>query len=140
MRWHCTLPTGFPHCTSEDDIHEGYFTPKDSLIFPNIWFACFPCRCNRVALMFSRRQMLNDPSAYPDLSKFDPERFLVFGGNKIQRDPYEMCFGFGRRYVHPSKVLTFVIDRKPSTVEVFAPERSPLTQPSLSCVRRFLLS
>lgn len=39
MRWHCDIPTGVPHRAVEDDIHEGYFIPKDSLIFPNIWFA-----------------------------------------------------------------------------------------------------
>jgi hypothetical protein len=29
--------TGFPHCVAEDDIHDGYYIPKGSLVMPNIW-------------------------------------------------------------------------------------------------------
>lgn len=28
----------------EDDIHEGYFIPKGSLIIPNIWYVMSPLR------------------------------------------------------------------------------------------------
>lgn len=27
-----------PHRAMEDDIHDGYFIPKGSLIIPNIWY------------------------------------------------------------------------------------------------------
>lgn len=29
---------GFPHCTTEDDVQDGYFIPKGSLILCNIWY------------------------------------------------------------------------------------------------------
>lgn len=56
LRWHTIGPTGtynrtwrfcchwltfklgIPHRVTEDDIHEGYFIPKGSVIIPNIWF------------------------------------------------------------------------------------------------------
>ncbi|KAG1737311.1 cytochrome P450 [Suillus lakei] len=28
LRWHVVAPTGFPHCVTEDDIHDGYYIPK----------------------------------------------------------------------------------------------------------------
>ncbi|KAJ8086181.1 hypothetical protein PM082_005004 [Marasmius tenuissimus] len=28
---------GVPHRSVQDDVHEGYFIPKGSLIIPNIW-------------------------------------------------------------------------------------------------------
>jgi cytochrome P450 len=28
MRWRPIAPLSIPHCTSEDDIYEGYFIPK----------------------------------------------------------------------------------------------------------------
>jgi hypothetical protein len=34
--------TGFPHCVSEDDIHDGYYIPKGSMVIPNVWLV-LPC-------------------------------------------------------------------------------------------------
>lgn len=31
------LETGFAHRTTEDDIHDGYYIPKGSWVFPNAW-------------------------------------------------------------------------------------------------------
>ena len=36
-RWGTMIPICFPHKTSEDDIFEGYFIPKGSLILANSW-------------------------------------------------------------------------------------------------------
>jgi cytochrome P450 len=40
--------------------------------------------------------MLHDPRVYPDPTRFNPGRFM---GNKPQPDPFDVCFGFGRRCV-----------------------------------------
>ncbi|KAG0702321.1 cytochrome P450 [Suillus ampliporus] len=54
LRWNAVVPTGVPHRVTEDDIHDGYYIPKGSLIIPNIWF------------------MLNDPRTYSNPSQFNP--------------------------------------------------------------------
>ncbi|KAG2362235.1 cytochrome P450 [Suillus spraguei] len=79
LRWNAVSPIGFPHCVAEDDIHDGYYIPKGSLVFANIWF------------------MLNDPRTYDNPSQFNPERFLAKDGKEPETDPRTRCFGFGRR-------------------------------------------
>jgi cytochrome P450 len=37
LRFSVVAPTGFPHRARSDDIHEGYFIPKDTLIIQNLW-------------------------------------------------------------------------------------------------------
>ena len=37
IRWGPTTPLGAPHCIEQDDVHEGYFIPKGSIIMANIW-------------------------------------------------------------------------------------------------------
>ena len=32
------LGVGFPHLVSEDDIHEGYYIPKGTVVIPNAWY------------------------------------------------------------------------------------------------------
>ncbi|KAG2356989.1 cytochrome P450 [Suillus spraguei] len=81
LRWHTVIPTGpFSSCASEDDIHDGYYIPKGSVVLPNIWFF-----------------MLNDPERYANPSEFNPERFLGNDGKKPETEPRTICFGFGRR-------------------------------------------
>ena len=29
---------GIPHCTTADDMYDGYFIPKGSLVISNIWY------------------------------------------------------------------------------------------------------
>ncbi|EAU84017.2 cytochrome P450 [Coprinopsis cinerea okayama7 len=36
LRWHAVVPTSVPHRVSEDDVHNGYFIPKGSLVIANI--------------------------------------------------------------------------------------------------------
>ncbi|KAJ8096416.1 hypothetical protein PM082_011579 [Marasmius tenuissimus] len=83
MRFHPAVPNGLPHCTTEDDIHEGFFIPKGSIIISNIW------------------KMLRDPDVYRDPETFNPERFL---GEYPEQNPREPLFGFGRR-VCPGRLL-----------------------------------
>ncbi|KAG1863085.1 cytochrome P450 [Suillus subluteus] len=78
LRWNVAIPS-IDHSTTEDDIHDGYYIPKGSLIIPNMWF------------------MLNDPQTYANPSEFNPERFLGKDGKEPEPDPRTVCFGFGRR-------------------------------------------
>ncbi|KAG1752629.1 cytochrome P450 [Suillus paluster] len=78
-RWNAVAPTAVPHRLTEDDMHDGYYIPKGSLIIPNIWF------------------MLNDPQTYANPSEFNPERYLAKDGKEPETDPRTICFGFGRR-------------------------------------------
>jgi len=79
LRWNSVAPTGVPHTALEDGFIGGYFIPKGALILANLW------------------NMLHDPETYPDPFKFDPERFIASPGKETQRDPRNVCFGYGRR-------------------------------------------
>jgi len=83
LRTHSTVPSGLPHCTTEDDVHDGYFIPKGSIVIANIW------------------KMSQDPAIYANPSTFNPDRFL---GPNPEQDPRDFVFGFGRR-VCPGKLL-----------------------------------
>ncbi|KAK7449253.1 hypothetical protein VKT23_013398 [Stygiomarasmius scandens] len=72
-------PTGLPHVCIQDDIHDGYFIPRGSIIFSNVW------------------QFLHDPGTYSDPEKFSPERFIESPGHPKEKDPKDYVFGFGRR-------------------------------------------
>ena len=37
LRSHVVAPTGVPHRVTEDDVYEGYFIPKGSLVLANLW-------------------------------------------------------------------------------------------------------
>ena len=37
LRWHPVAPMGLPHTSTADDICEGYFIPKGSMLFANVW-------------------------------------------------------------------------------------------------------
>ncbi|KIJ20113.1 hypothetical protein PAXINDRAFT_166256 [Paxillus involutus ATCC 200175] len=79
MRWHAVTPLAVPHRATEDDIHNGYFIPKGSLVMANVWF------------------MLHDPRTYANPNEFNPDRFLARDGKEPETDPRTICFGFGRR-------------------------------------------
>ncbi|KIL00351.1 hypothetical protein PAXRUDRAFT_8298 [Paxillus rubicundulus Ve08.2h10] len=79
LRWFTIAPLGITHVTTVDDVYEGYFIPKGSYIFPNMW------------------QMMHDPDVYPDPFLFKPERFAPGEGQEPEADPHNGIFGFGRR-------------------------------------------
>ena len=44
--------------------------------------------------------MTRDEEVYPEAASFKPERFIKNGAlNKEIRDPRDIVFGFGRRYI-----------------------------------------
>ncbi|KAI6000814.1 cytochrome P450 [Pisolithus albus] len=111
LRWGVPVPLSLPHRLKEDDVYEGMFIPKGSLVFGNIW------------------GILRDEKLYPEPDAFKPERFLNpahtpvpdsaaqtsesgsrtlptgerhAGGKETnaaerRRDPRTYVFGFGRR-------------------------------------------
>ncbi|RPD55979.1 cytochrome P450 [Lentinus tigrinus ALCF2SS1-6] len=81
LRWQPVAPLALPHMVTEDDIYDGYFIPKGSLVIGNAW------------------AILHDETVYPEPSKFNPDRFLYPDGspNPNVRDPSVAAFGFGRR-------------------------------------------
>ncbi|KAF5309392.1 hypothetical protein D9619_012297 [Psilocybe cf. subviscida] len=77
LRYAPSVPLGIPHAVTQDDYYDGYFIPKGSIIFPNIW------------------HMTHDPEVYPNPDEFDPDRF---GGQDSEMSKvYDLVFGFGRR-------------------------------------------
>jgi len=79
LRWHVVGPLAIPHQVLEDDVHEGFFIPRGSLVVANIW------------------AMMRDERVYSTPSQFNPERYIPAAGNELQQDPRTVCFGFGRR-------------------------------------------
>ncbi|KAJ2917333.1 hypothetical protein MD484_g3041, partial [Candolleomyces efflorescens] len=80
FRWHQALPIGVPHATSEDDVYNGHFIPKGTVVIGNAW------------------HILHDPELYQNPFIFDPERFIKDGKiNKEVANPFSAAFGFGRR-------------------------------------------
>ncbi|EGN98514.1 hypothetical protein SERLA73DRAFT_169465 [Serpula lacrymans var. lacrymans S7.3] len=86
LRWHVLGPLGVAHASSEDDVYNGFFIPKGSIIVPNIW------------------KMLHDPEVYKNPEEFNPDRFIASEGKPAETDPRGTCFGFGRR-ICPGIVL-----------------------------------
>ncbi|KDR67210.1 hypothetical protein GALMADRAFT_258606 [Galerina marginata CBS 339.88] len=78
MRWRPPVVLGVPHRSTEDDYYKGYFIPKGTTIFGNIW------------------AMTRDPEVYEAPLEFKPERFLDQNG-KLNDDSKITAFGFGRR-------------------------------------------
>ncbi|KAF8973003.1 cytochrome P450 [Flammula alnicola] len=78
MRCGPPLKIGAPHYLSEDNYYKGYFIPKGTTVFGNIW------------------AMTHDEEFYPDPFNFKPERFFDLDG-KLNDDDRVLAYGFGRR-------------------------------------------
>ncbi|KIJ23694.1 hypothetical protein M422DRAFT_195619, partial [Sphaerobolus stellatus SS14] len=77
LRWHPLLPSGIGHMASEDDVIQGYFIPKGTVVLGNVW-----------------KILHNEADFGPETDKFNPERYFMPG----IRDPATSgAFGFGRR-------------------------------------------
>ncbi|RMJ16492.1 hypothetical protein CDV36_003782 [Fusarium kuroshium] len=86
LRWHPVAPMGLPHTSTADDVCEGYFIPKGSMLFANVW------------------HFTHDPEVYDEPMSFKPERFLPSEGKELVPDPHTFVFGFGRR-ICPGRIL-----------------------------------
>ncbi|KAJ2933623.1 hypothetical protein H1R20_g3446, partial [Candolleomyces eurysporus] len=79
-RWYTVLPTGVPHCNSEDDEYDGYFIPKGTVILQNNW------------------AMMHDPDVFEKPFEFIPERYIKDGKIDFSvSDASRAAFGHGRR-------------------------------------------
>ncbi|KAF8156552.1 cytochrome P450, partial [Crassisporium funariophilum] len=73
LRWHNVAPTGVPHRSMEDDIYNGMFIPKGSIVVANT------------------RGITLDEDVYKNPRVFDPSRYL-------REEPHPVgAFGYGRR-------------------------------------------
>ncbi|KAI0052386.1 cytochrome P450 [Auriscalpium vulgare] len=88
VRWRLVTPIGVPHATAEDDVYQGFLIPKGSLVIANGW------------------SILHDPAVYPELEKFNPERFLTDDGLFKDDLRLSIAFGAGKR-ICPGR---FVVD------------------------------
>ncbi|KAK2686271.1 hypothetical protein QWA68_014848, partial [Fusarium oxysporum] len=86
QRWRSISPMSFPHYTSKDDVYNGYFIPKNSVVRINHWL------------------MHQSDEQYPHPEQFDPDRFLDYKhsaaasanlGDALQRDHFS--YGGGKR-------------------------------------------
>ncbi|KAG8849117.1 hypothetical protein FRB91_010219 [Serendipita sp. 411] len=78
MRWHPIVPQAAPHTTTEDQMLDGYFIKKGTLLLTNTW------------------SIFHDEKYFSQPEEFIPERFL---GEKAtaELDPLKFAFGHGRR-------------------------------------------
>lgn len=116
FRWNPVLPMGFPRIASCDDIYDGMFIPKGTMLIPNVWL------------------FLHDEAYFKEPETFKPERFL---GPEPEMDPRTMMFGFGRRmcagreladksvFLTIAMVLAAFDIRKPNRVDGSPIEQSP---------------
>ena len=80
LRHSCVLPITIPHCTTEDTTFRGYFIPKNTMIFGNIYSANM------------------DPEVFDSPTDFRPERFLSPDGTFNKKLSEKIgAFGLGKR-------------------------------------------
>ncbi|KAK0185239.1 cytochrome P450 [Armillaria mellea] len=61
-----------PHCAKEDGVQSGYFIPKGSLVYANIW------------------KILHDPAVYDQPFEFRPERFIPTENKEPEPGPVQI--------------------------------------------------
>ncbi|KAJ3474624.1 hypothetical protein NLI96_g12357 [Meripilus lineatus] len=78
LRWHPAAPSAALHRLMQDDVYNGMFIPKGSVVIPNIGY------------------MMRDEKVYHEADVFKPERFLAKPDGSGEPLP-RATFGFGRR-------------------------------------------
>ncbi|CCA71466.1 hypothetical protein PIIN_05404 [Serendipita indica DSM 11827] len=82
LRWLATVPLGVPHVSAKEDIFNGYYIPKGTMLHCNIGY------------------VLRDKRIWgPDSLEFNPNRFLSKFNPTFDDLPdiWSVPFGFGRR-------------------------------------------
>uniref|UniRef100_A0A023GPH0 Putative cytochrome p450 cyp2 subfamily protein n=1 Tax=Amblyomma triste TaxID=251400 RepID=A0A023GPH0_AMBTT len=80
MRWRTISPTGIHRAAKYDTTIGGYHIPAGTLILANFW------------------KLHNDPTHWPDPSKYDPTRFLNADGTEVKEKSLAFLpFSLGKR-------------------------------------------
>jgi len=84
LRWRSAVAIGVQHVTMQDDWYQGYFIPKGTICFANIW------SLNRDRKIYG-----------PDADDFNPDRFIGNGDISSAfadtKDEGHVAYGFGPR-------------------------------------------
>ncbi|KAJ3985977.1 cytochrome P450 [Lentinula detonsa] len=85
LRWRGVGPVGIPHRLTQDDYYEGYFLPKDTICYANVWS------------LHLEKEIYGD-----DAEHFNPGRFLDDTGKLVSsiadtKDEGHFTYGFGKR-------------------------------------------
>lgn len=118
LRWQNATPSGMPpglywwlsfilaiigvgHMSMQDDVYEGYFIPKGTIVIGNTWWPGYPLEYVSTRGSYDLcgfRSFMHDESVYQDPLEFIPDRYLKNGKlDPSVRDPKVAVFGFGRR-------------------------------------------
>jgi len=79
VRWRPLSPVGIPHKSVKDDVYNGLFIPKGSLVYFNAW------------------AMSRDEKFYENPELFNPDRFRPIKDGGSGEPFLQAPFGFGRR-------------------------------------------
>ncbi|KAH8977577.1 CyP450 monooxygenase [Lactarius hatsudake] len=79
FRWQQVAPFAIPHRLMEDDVYNGYFLPKNTIVLGNAW------------------AILHDDRLFPDPFAFEPERFTDPNVDPRVPAAVDYAFGFGQR-------------------------------------------
>nr|BAK09499.1 cytochrome P450 [Postia placenta] len=119
--------SGLPHVAEEDDVYNGYFIPKGSMVIGNVY------------------GIHMDPARYLNPSMFDPERFynadsgLQWNSGPDSQNRANYVFGWGRRFCigkHLAEASVFIVlARLVWGVDFYAPADSHTGMPILPDVK-----
>ncbi|KAL5529811.1 hypothetical protein ACEPAG_5798 [Sanghuangporus baumii] len=111
MRWHPVLPLSIARRTDADDVYNGFFIQKGTIVVPNVYITALA------------------PSSKYDPRDFIPERFL--DPEEVVADPATWAFGFGRR-ICPGRYLAensvfIIVSSLLATFSISSPEGTTLS-------------